>query len=819
MPGYFLFFSKNSYFLYNTYSNEEAFMEKTYDEINQSYDILIKLDDLFKTHTAEKALYTFLQNRVFVGENKKYSDELNKLFLDNMTKTDDHGMRVLGGNKEEHLNLEAVIQNYLIQRFPDSDIYKIVNEDAIHALKTAEGNEYFTFLDAFQNGQLVFMDENGKMHSGLSLVKDIVDMENKCPEIENVQSIVSAFVENNRFNIENYNRFYATMMNPYTTNEEMLELYSAKKTNVNYIITCKKILDEVRQRERDFFDEKYNHIIERLDNIVKNELSGERAENFFEIMRDGMNPLLTSEEQTEFEAYFQEVLKLIPNTSTDKIKDTYKLINKMQDERLSYELSNIDKEDEYSKKFIACVLDVQTRQKEIKALEDVGFMYGDFHSANDIHVIFAKLSWALHNTAKACVDECSKKITKQQYAHVQKKIMKLEATIHNETEQNILYFAQQTFDLQNQLLSYTENSVRTQNTIAQTEKLAKQLAIARAQLSATDKRYQKQKEEREKLLEKMKKIEYRQMKTNIPHSLNYLNKGEFKNAPFNDAERCLLRDFSIATKRCFTLNEANILLASYVASNGAFNPQTVTSFGIKGGPALNISVDLSKGPFSIKDDEQKLTFYKMIRKNMIDLNIHDEMTKIFGRNPVVQILPYEKQEFLKREYSNGVDISILESEIIKFARDKEYTIEDSKKSILAESKSFKSQEDVSFFLVDTAEKNKEFENIIQLACKTAAKYSSQIKCEYKDKDDIFKYTITTAKNGKQYMLKIEDLQTGDLQIIRNHRKINDIVSNVPYFAQQISISVAKVSQDKYEETMKARKDRAQSRHDDIGFSL
>lgn len=752
-------------------------IEDIQKKLNEHY----KLEETFNGKLAERAVYDYFKK---VG-----IDIPDKFWIDEIS----NGYTFSGLFDDQKRNLAKDLNFFL----NNTEGKRSFNETECLLLKNAEGDGYTDLIKAFGEGKLMHVGSSGNLVSGTHVFNDLYILDSKIVNREKfIAQITQNLCSDNGLNYDEYKNISNLLKSPVMTKEiadDLLDNLSNIDNQKIYNKNYKKIYDEISTKAVDYWEKQFQDVIEKID---EQRQVCEKIGYDASIDNDGLlaeiNDQLSASDQKKFAEYVNHIMQdAVPENTKDKEFAALSLIIEKQNERLEKELKEITLKNDLTTKYIQCNLDTGERAESIRTLLEADKknpLCGVIMDRNKALKRAAIAVWSLNNIAmnvKNCqkieknvmlkVNNFNKKMYLEQCNTMQrlmlgmnKKMGKLEYKYNNG---NIITQA-----LTKHRLERYKNSI---------ENLQKQYDLTKNKVVILDRKV-------EKIQNDLNKINTRK------NSIHYLNDKQFDSLKKEEKE--ILREFSIAAKKSFTLEEANVILNTYVASNGKFTPETILGVGIKGNQIMDIAIeanaDINGVTPKISIMQKAIDYLKI---NNVYTDVSENMIKIFGNDKFALSLPYEEQTFLLDKYQEGVSVDILREEGVALYNKKDYTIDDARENIAN-----KHMENASYNIplneieLTTSEK----ERLISLNSTTALdnlgelakNMNNTIRLDFDDKNHRYNYNLVAAKNGRQFFLNVTDKVTGEEVSYRATNKIAEQISKSTHFAQQICLKVAEGEQ-------------------------
>ena len=630
----------------------------------------------------------------------------------------------------------------------------------------AHENRLENTIHALQSGKMFYVDNEGNIHNGLGVVEDIMRINNGREEKINMDALVGKCTTEDGFDFNEYDKFYHficeykeeltakdfnALIDSYET-PEYADTWMAKKTKAEQTRVAKIELENTK-------------IFATIDEIILNDAS----ETFeaIDINSESFTASFTPEEQAEYDAMVEKIKDSAPLDLPDnKINEwAHERLCSTIKERISPTLAKLDKADETTRKFLTVIEDVEARktinEKLIEAYENTGMLKQNNTKAA---MAYSKFFYMVHRG----LDE----IQRQAAEH----LLKVPASLYTKTLAHSYNHQQVCMEKQLELQHKTQEKIMLLQAryLKEPEKFH---PLIKATISVYEHFAEKAENSAKKYYVNMIALENKSLAIEDKYnellsrdnSKNYLETAVFVDN-FSKEERKLLAEFSLVAKKNFTLKEATELMSCYAASEGKLTPAYLLQ-----NAKLN-SQELLAG--AIQQDEliTHFDFMDSFKRVAIEREIMGEITAKFGPNRMILGLPREQQEFLLEQKEKGVPDKLLMSEALNFKNGGEnYTVEYARENIDA---AMRNAKDIPIpeAVYQKMHENK-FETPLKQLGETAKTLNQTLRTTYLDEKTQKEYTLISAKNGCNFMLKEKDLITGqESPYIRSTTKINDILS-------------------------------------------
>lgn len=522
-----------------------------------------------------------------------------------------------------------------------------------------------------------------------------------------------------------------------------------------------------RQNGLNALENSMSDMMDRLDEKrIEEQKAGFAYSEDFNFTKEDYERLV-GEDMEAFTEYVNKVKETLPKSMPEEEKETeaYKLISKRQDERLSAEIEGVDKDNEFLKKFESCIKDIRelpTDHGERKSLikYDSDFM----QQLKTSEKLELKFKWMAGNVKEEAVrmKNVSPLMNKIQKIHCAALTAKMDEMV-----QTIARCNEKITDLQ---LSAKERGHL--GTFAIDMKV-KGLGLIQKAYAC---RYSVMTEKKNFLTRKIERSDramndYRSQ-TEVS-DLKYLKQAEFNK--FTESEKKLLYDFSMAAHKSFTVEEANMMLGAYIASDGRFNPNMLAKYEGK---------DLSEAILSANrvalEDQTAATHEELMQANRMDFTLTDHAAEILGSEKLAMGITAAQKRFIVEEYTTGAKVEDLQAIAGQFYSKSGFSVEDAEVHMITCRLEDKSA-DEAYAKVMNGALDIPDKDPLSLMANAAKTMNKTLMTTFNDYDTNTMYQLKAAKNGRQFTLKKKNLETGEIELFRGTQAIRDeLARNTDY---------------------------------------
>lgn len=524
-----------------------------------------------------------------------------------------------------------------------------------------------------------------------------------------------------------------------------------------------------RQNGLDALENSMSDMMDKLDEKrIEEQKAGFAYSEDFSFTKEDYERL-AGEDMEAFTEYVNKVKETLPKSMPEEEKETeaYKLISERQDERLSAEIEGVDKDNEFLKKFEACIKDIRELPADRKECDSLIKYDSDFmHQLKTSEKLGLKFKWMAGNVKEEAVrmKDVSPLMNKIQKIHCASLTAKMDETV-----QTIARCNEKITDLQ---LSAKEKEIGHLGTFAIDMKIKGLELIQKAHARKYSSMVEKKNLLNRKIEKSDRAINDYRIQTEVS-DLKYLKQTEFNK--FTESEKKLLHDFSMAAHKSFTVEEANMMLGAYIASDGRFNPNMLAKYEGK---------DLSEAILSANrvalEDQTAVTHEELMQTNRMDFTLTDHAAEILGSEKLAMGITAAQKRFIVEEYDTGAKVEDLQAIAGQFYSKSGFSVEDARVHMITCRFEDKSA-DEAYKQAMNGTLSVPDKDPLSLMANAAKTMNKTLMTSFQDYDTNTMYQLKAAKNGRQFTLKKKNLETGEIELFRGTQTIRDeLARNTDY---------------------------------------
>lgn len=668
--------------------------------------------------------------------------------------------------------------------------------DALEYAQTAliENNEPHVkeFVENFKNQRFLSTLGNGRQGGDMMIVNTVKSLEN-AGDIETADLIMktaNALAEKSEqahFPFAEFNKYKTLIESKRLTLEEKEPLINSigQPTAADAYQEVHKIYQEAYKtdKKREFSDIE-SEMKDMLDEMDKSRLEMQKA-NFayskdFDFSLDDYKNILKQDKET-FEKYVDSVKTTLPKSIPEAEKESkaFEIIAQRQNERLNEKISGIDKDNKFLQKFEACSREIgqmMPNGKSFKRDKLLANYDNDFaKSLKTGEKLRLKIAWMAGNIKEAYLSDNSSLPSdanrKMQQLHCSMLTSKIQTSVDIMAKCN-----EKITDLQLAAHNKGHGKAFAAEMKVKGLRLIQQSYAKRFNALTTQKEVITR-----KMVEYDKAKAYGQDREHLMfNGFSYLKGDDYK--VFNDNEKKLLYDFSLAAHRSFTKDEAHTIVNAYLASEGRFNPNMLAQY--KGDNLMEAILTANQIEVA---DQRQATHKELVRNNKISYNLVNETASILGSEKLAGGLTTAQQRLINTKYLlNGAKVDDLRHVAAEFYSNPEFSMDDASAYLSR----CRLEDRFSNPDLTNAENEMKAKMIsetdpLEFAGKTASAIGKTMKTTFVNENTNTQYELTVAKNGRQFILREKDLETGEIVLTRNTTGIREILAQNTEYGKSI----------------------------------
>lgn len=658
-------------------------------------------------------------------------------------------------------------------------------EYAQYALIASTEPHVKEFVENFKNQRFLSTLGNGRQGGDMMIVNTVKNLE-KAGDIETADMIMkaaNALAEKSKqahFPFAKFNKYKNLIESKSLTLEEKDALINsinqptaAATYQEMYKTDKKKELTDIESEMKDMLDKMDNLRIE----AQKSDFAYSEDLNFS--LDDYKNIL--KQDNEAFENYVDSVKTTLPEKMPEAEKESkaFEIIAQRQNERLNEKISGIDKDNKFLQEFEACSREIgqmMPNKKSFKRDELLASYDNDFaKSLKTGEKLRLKIAWMAGNIKEAYVSDNSSLPMdvnrKMQQLHCSMLTSKIQTSVDIMAK-----CSEKITDIQ--LAACNKGHGRA---FAAEMKVKGLRFIQQSYAKRFNSLTTKKEVVTRKMAEYDKAKAYGQDRENLMfNGFSYLKGNEYK--VFNDNEKKLLYDFSLAAHRSFTKDEAHTIVNAYLASEGRFNPNMLAQY--KGDNLMEAILTANQIEIA---DQRQATHKELVGNNKISYNLINETASILGSEKLAGGLTVAQQRFINDKYLLGeAKVDDLRHVATEFYSNPEFSIDDASAHLIrCKLEDRYSNPDFTDAKNEMKAKMVNENDPLEFAGKTASAIGKTMKTTFVNENTNTQYELTVAKNGHQFILREKDLETGEISLTRNTAGIREILAQNTEYGKSI----------------------------------